>query len=222
MAPINSASFSFSILRKAAILIFFLFCFLRSNAQESTRFYVYSFPQNAYMELDGQKIISSDTGITATTGIHHLKVWLPDYMAIDSTINLSKNTPNIYRIYLKLSPQFIAHQRALTNFKIKQASRMAPPLLGLVLTGMLWFGSTKIAHGFYDDAKQNESDYASTKIQSTMDHAKNDFKKNRSNYKFYTAMSYGFAGIAVIPIVWTCKVAITNHHRQPPARPAEN
>lgn len=204
---------------KSALFIIFLLCAFNSNAQETARFYVFTYPLNAYIEFDGQKIISADSGLTTNPGQHHLKIWLPDYQAVDSNINIEITGQNIFRIYLHLSPDYIAYRKSLDKFKIKKAFSYTPPVLSLLFCGTLGYVCGIIAKNYHNAAQQNELDYKNTQSQYTMDDVKDKFEKNRNNYKLFTAISYGFFGLSALPVVWTVKVAIKNSHKKPPVRP---
>jgi hypothetical protein len=201
-----------------ALILFFTSISL-CQAQEDIRIYVLTFPQNAYLELDGQKIIPSDSGSLTSVGTHHLRVWLPDYSIVDSTITVKKEDYNIFRIYLKLSPQYISYQRSLQNYKIKKVTHMIPPVASFVIGVAFCFLANKEANQSHDDAIQNEKDYAASLDQESMDYYKKSYDENTHRYKSYKVASYAIAGLCIIPLTWTIKVAMKNAHSQPPVKP---
>lgn len=87
--------------------------------------------------------------VDLSEGLHHLSVWAPTRMIVDTSVFVVANRTSDLVMKLPLSPEFIAYKGELARYQVRKRWTLTAPILALA-GGLTWTG---IAYGKYSKAR---------------------------------------------------------------------
>jgi len=207
--------------RRILGLLFIVFLFKSHNASSQG---VVSYVKirivgvkNPFCKIDSVMYRSNDTIIPLSKGKHHVTIWSPKCMVIDSVITVKRSDTVKYEFPLKYTKAYLGYKWSHEEYKRKQNQRniSSPVLVGLSVGAAVYinFSAKKI----YDLALAEKDKYANTGSQYQMDQYEEEFFKYKKKYTNYKVAEYAMYGVSAALIANYIRILYKHRNDKEPS-----
>jgi hypothetical protein len=170
-----------------------------------------------FSRIDTTALKVNDTLLQLTTGIHHIRIWMPTTYLIDSTIIIKANDTVKHSYTLKQTYAYTQYKKEYTYYKDIQNKRFGASPIGIVLVvaGTLVFDKT-VAKKNYDLALRAKREYSFSITQENMDKQKRLFNLYKYKYKQNIYVEDGLYAIAGLMAINYVRILIKQYHTPAP------
>ena len=203
------------------ILFFLLFAinYLPAQAQNKPaylRLRIYG-SKRPLCRLDETALRTNDTLLAISPGKHHIRIWVPTTVLIDTTITTKAGDTMRCRFNMQLTQAYIEYARKYATYRAKENERyfVSPICIAATIAAGVLV-DRQLAEKQYNNAINSRDIYNRLGDQNSMDAQKSNFDSYKKKYDNYRKLEYGIYGVAGLLAVNYVRILIKQQRTPAP------